>query len=66
MEAEQCRGAGWYDLGYRDALLGLRPQDPVYATQCGRAGIAIDASAYAQGWLHGSYEYQQRLDFSFD
>lgn len=66
MDAVQCRAADWYELGYRDALLGLRPQDPVYASQCSRAGIAVDGGAYAQGWLHGTYEYQHRIDFSFD
>jgi hypothetical protein len=55
-----CRYANWYDLGFRDAIFGLLPQDEVYALQCEPHGIKVDAARYAQGWREGKYEADQR------
>lgn len=43
----ECRSADWYELGFRDALLALRPQDPVYAEACAKYGVTVDSARYA-------------------
>jgi hypothetical protein len=58
-EAE-CRYADWYELGFRDALLALRPQDTIYAEACAKHGVTIDGARYAQGWREGKYEADYR------
>ena len=58
---EACRSANWYDLGFRDALYGIQPQDMVYAEQC-----AVDGARYAQGWREGRYEFDRRASQSQD
>jgi hypothetical protein len=60
MDESGCRGADWYDLGFRDALLALRPQDEVYAEACARHGVTVDGARYIQGWREGKYEADYR------
>jgi hypothetical protein len=61
-----CRQADWYDLGFRDAIFGLQPQDPVYAGQCEPFGVKVDAARYSQGWREGRYEADARTPGSVD
>jgi len=56
MGADACRVANWYELGFRDAIFGIRPQDATYATQCER----IDLAQYSQGWREGNWEFERR------
>ena len=57
-----CRGADWYDLGFRDALFGIQPQDTIYARQCEK----IDNARYLQGWREGKWEADARVPGSVD
>lgn len=59
LDARQC--AAGYDLGYRDAIMGLTPQDPLYEQPCGRAGARFDVASYKQGWLDGHFELENRM-----
>jgi hypothetical protein len=61
-----CRQADWYDLGFRDAIFGMQPQDGVYARQCERASVKVDAARYLQGWREGRWEADARSTGSFD
>jgi hypothetical protein len=61
-----CRQADWYDLGFRDAIFGIQPQDNVYAQQCERHSAKIDVARYRQGWQEGKYEADARQSGSFD
>ena len=54
----QC--AAGYDLGYRDAIMGLRPQDTIYEPVCTGKGARLDLASYRQGWLDGHFEYESR------
>jgi hypothetical protein len=56
MGADECRSANWYELGFRDAIFGIRPQDATYATQCER----VDLAQYSQGWREGNWEFERR------
>lgn len=60
MDAADCRGANWYDLGYRDGLSGLQRMDIAYDDQCGRHGAKADTAAYAKGWQEGKWEDDSR------
>jgi hypothetical protein len=60
MGEADCRSADWYDLGFRDAIFGLRPQDVQYADACARHGVAADGARYVQGWREGKYEADYR------
>jgi len=66
MDLAECRGANWYDLAFRDAILGLQPQDEIYARQCGPQGVEPDRARYREGWIHGYYEQQARQTQSMD
>jgi hypothetical protein len=55
-----CRKANWYDLGYRDALFGILPQEDLYEQNCERYGVKIDASRYRQGFREGMYDTEIR------
>jgi hypothetical protein len=66
LEPAECRGADWYDLGFRDAIFGLQRQDDVHAGQCERHGVKVDVARYAQGWREGKYEADQRRNESLD
>ena len=57
-----CRGANWYDMGARDALVyGLRPQVDQYAAQCARHGVALAEKEYLAGWIDGQRERERRM-----
>ena len=60
MDAAECSGANWYDLGFRDGLAGLQRMDVVYDEQCGKHGAKPDAAAYAKGWQEGAWENDSR------
>jgi hypothetical protein len=60
MDAEQCRGANWYDLGFRDGIYGLQRTDFLYASQCSGHGVTVDQAAYVKGWQEGNWEYERR------
>jgi hypothetical protein len=62
LDAEACRNADWYDLGFRDAIFGLQPRDPIYARQCEK----IDSARYLQGWREGKWEADARVPGSVD
>jgi hypothetical protein len=66
LDAEACRQADWYDLGFRDAIFGIQPQDAVYASQCQPSGAKVDVARYAQGWREGRYEADARTPGSVD
>jgi Protein of unknown function (DUF2799) len=57
----QCRGANWYDVGFRDARFKLQSQADVYAQQCERYGVKVDAARYEQGLREGRYEFPDRM-----
>ena len=61
-----CRQADWYQLGFRDAIFGLQPQDYVYASQCEPHGVKVDWARYAQGWKEGKWEADSRRSESVD
>ena len=61
-----CRNADWYDLGFRDAIFGIQPQDPVYASQCESRGVKVDVARYSQGWREGKWEADARQPHSVD
>lgn len=60
MDANECRAANWYDLGFRDGLVGLQPMDVAYDAQCGKHGAKTDTAAYAKGWQEGKWENDSR------
>jgi hypothetical protein len=57
----ECRGANWYDVGYRDARFKLQSQAAVYGQQCERYGVKIDTARYEQGLREGRYEFPDRM-----
>jgi hypothetical protein len=64
MDAAECRGANWYDLGFRDGLAGLQRMDIPYDHECGKQGVKLDVDAYAKGWQEGKWEYDSRISRS--
>jgi hypothetical protein len=60
VDAESCRRADWYDIGFRDAIFGLQRQEEVYTLQCERHGVKVDGARYVQGWVEGKYEADRR------
>ena len=66
MDAAECRGANWYELGFRDAIFSLQPQDSLYGPQCSQHGVQLDAANYAKGWQEGKYEFERRTAQSQD
>jgi hypothetical protein len=65
LDQTACRSADWYDLGFRDAIFGLQPQDNIYSGQCEPA-VRIDVARYNQGWREGKYEADARRNESVD
>jgi len=61
MSDAQCRDANWYDVGYRDARFKLQSQAAVYAQQCERHGVKVDAARYEQGLREGRYDFPDRM-----
>ncbi len=65
MSEPECRGADWYKLGERDALIyGLRPQIDRYAHLCGRHGVQASEKDYMAGWTDGQRERAIRVSGS--
>ena len=60
MSAEDCRGADWQQLGFRDGLYGIQRMDAVYGGQCEKHGARVDSAAYGKGWQDGKWEYEKR------
>lgn len=60
MDAEQCRTANWYDIGFRDGLFGMQRMDTAYGEQCGKHGAKLDIAAYGKGWQEGLWESEAR------
>jgi hypothetical protein len=60
MSEADCRGANWYDVGYRDARFKLQNQDAVYGQQCERYGVKIDAARYGEGFRQGRWDFPDR------
>jgi hypothetical protein len=57
----ECRGANWYDVGYRDARFKLQSQAGVYGQQCERHGVQVDVARYEQGLREGRYDFPDRM-----
>ena len=66
LDAESCRNADWYRVGFRDAMYGLQRQDFSYDSQCAAHGATVDDARYAQGWREGRYEFDRRTSQSQD
>jgi hypothetical protein len=60
MTDAECRGANWYDVGYRDARFKLQAQDALYVHQCARHGVQIDAAQYDAGYRQGRWDFPDR------
>ena len=56
-----CRSANWYAIGYRDARYKLQSQAEVYANQCSRHGVQVDAASYEQGLRQGRFDFPDRM-----
>jgi hypothetical protein len=56
----ECRGANWYDIGWRDARFKLQSQGSLYLRQCERYGVKVDAARYEQGHREGRWEFPDR------
>jgi len=61
MSDAECRGANWYDVGYRDARFKLQNQAAVYGQQCERHGVKVDVARYEQGLREGRYDFPDRM-----
>ena len=62
MDETQCRGADWYQLGYRDGdIYGLRPQIDQYAYLCKAHGVEASEQRYMLGWVDGFREWNTRV-----
>ncbi len=57
MSDTDCRGANWYDVGYRDGQFRLQSQASVYTQRCAANGVQIDEARYAEGLQHGRYDF---------
>lgn len=66
MDAESCRQANWYDIGYRDAIFGLHRQDEIYGQQCQAHGASVNVARYAEGFREGRHEFEMRTSGSHD
>jgi Protein of unknown function (DUF2799) len=61
MSDGECRGANWYDVGYRDARYKMQSRAVQYAEQCERHGVKVDAARYEQGLRQGRYDFPDRM-----
>jgi hypothetical protein len=61
MGEAECRGANWYDLGYRDARFKMQSQAAAYAHQCERHGVKTDTARYEDGLRQGRYDFPDRM-----
>lgn len=60
MSESACRGADWYQLGWRDARFKLQSQQNLYAEACERQGVTVDAARYDKGYREGRWEFPDR------
>jgi hypothetical protein len=61
MTENQCRGADWYQLGYRDAdPYGLQPQIDRYTYEC-KGWVQASEADYMRGWHEGYWEYTKKM-----
>ena len=60
LDSNTCASADWYELGFRDAIFSLQPQDNVYVQQCDAHKVKVDVARYGQGWQEGKYENDRR------
>lgn len=58
LKPDQC--AAPYEIGFRDAIMGLNPQDGAYGPTCLRNGGQMNLAAYRDGWLEGRFQYENR------
>ena len=58
LKADQC--AAPYEVGFRDAIMGLNPQDNLYGPTCNRDGAPLNLAAYRDGWVEGDFQYENR------
>jgi hypothetical protein len=58
IDPQQC--AAPYEIGFRDAIMGLNPQDGIYTPACARSGARLDMVSYREGWLEGHFQYENR------
>lgn len=58
LKADQCTAP--YDTGVRDGIMGLNPQDELYAPACSRNGAPLNLAAYREGWIEGNFQYVTR------
>jgi hypothetical protein len=61
MGSNDCRDANWFDVGYRDARFRLQSQAAVYAQQCERHGVKVDAARYEEGLRQGRWDFPDRM-----
>jgi uncharacterized protein DUF2799 len=61
MGSADCRDVNWYDVGYRDARFRLQSQADVYAQQCERQGVKVDAVRYDEGLRQGRWDFPDRM-----
>ena len=48
-------------LGYRDARFRLQSQAALYAQQCERHGVKVDAARYEEGLRQGRWDFPDRM-----
>jgi hypothetical protein len=61
MTDSECRGANWYEIGEREALIyGLRPQIEIYEHLCQQHGLHASEKDYMAGWNVGQGERIRR------
>ena len=58
LQRDQC--AAPYDIGVRDGIMGLTPQDELYGPPCARNGAPFNLAAYREGWVEGNFQYVTR------
>ncbi len=60
MDARDCRGIDWHQLGWRDGSeSGISSLDR-YEAQCAAQGVKPDAERYSKGWQAGRWDKDHR------
>jgi hypothetical protein len=57
MSESECGSANWFQIGKRDARMGVRPQLANYARQC--AAFKAFEKEYLEGWQLGYWEFSE-------
>jgi len=57
MSESECSSANWFQIGKRDARMGVRPQLANYARQC--AGFNASEKEYLEGWQLEYWEFSE-------